>query len=84
LTSTVSINNDGVFTGKDSDGCEYLGYLDIINPQFNVYRTKLEVSECASVNDEYEGVAFVADDVLKMQVANKKYALFYAFEKNTN
>lgn len=81
LTSTISINEEGIFTGNDSDGCEYLGYLDIINPHYNVYRTKLEVSECGSVNDEYEGVAFVADNVLKVQIANKKYALFYAFEK---
>jgi len=81
LTSTISINEDGIFTGNDSDGCEYLGYLDIINPQYNVYRTKLEVSECGSVNDEYEGVAFLADNVLKVQIANKKYSLFYAFEK---
>jgi len=81
LTSTISISEEGIFTGNDSDGCEYLGYLDIINPQYNVYHAKLEVSECGSVNDEYEGVAFVTDNVLKVQIANKKYALFYAFEK---
>lgn len=81
LTSTISINEEGVLTGNDSDGCEYLGYMDIINSQFNVYRTKLEVSECGSVNDEYEGVAFVNKDTLVVQIANKKYALFYAFEK---
>ncbi len=81
LTSTISINEEGVFTGNDSDGCKYLGYLDIINPQFNVYRTKLEVSECGSVNDEYEGVAFINENTLAVQIANKKYALFYAFEK---
>ena len=44
-------------------------------------RTKLEVSECASVNDEYEGVAFINENTLTVQIANKKYALFYAFEK---
>ncbi|MDH3609373.1 MAG: hypothetical protein OEQ24_09050, partial [Gammaproteobacteria bacterium] len=81
LTSTISIDEEGVFTGNDSDGCKYLGYLDIINPQFNVYRTKLEVSECGSVNDEYEGVAFINENTLAVQIANKKYALFYAFEK---
>ena len=67
--------------GKDTDGCEYLGYLDILNPQYNVYQTKLEVSECSSVNDKYEGVAFVDENSLTMQIANKKYALFYVFEK---
>ncbi len=81
LTSTISINEAGVLSGNDSDGCEYLGYLDIIDPKYNVYHTKLEVSECASVNDEYEGVAFVDENILTVQIANKKYALFYAFEK---
>ena len=81
LTSTISINEEGILTGNDSDGCEYLGYLDIIDPKYNVYRTKLEVRECASVNDEYEGIAFVNGSVLTVQIANSKYALFYAFEK---
>jgi len=81
LTSTISINEEGVLTGNDSDGCEYLGYMDIIDPKYNVYRTKLEVSECATVNDEYEGVAFINENTLAVQIANKKYALFYAFEK---
>ena len=81
LTTTISINEEGVLMGKDTDGCEYLGYLGILNPQYNVYQTKLEVSECSSVNDEYEGVAFVDENSLTVQIANKKYALFYAFEK---
>lgn len=81
LTTTISINEEGVLTGNDTDGCEYLGYLDIINSQYNVYQAKLAVSECGSVNDEYEGVAFVNENALTIQIANKKYALFYAFEK---
>lgn len=81
LSSTITINEEGILTGNDSDGCEYLGYLDVIDPKYNVYSTKLEVSECASVNDEYEGVAFINEDTLVVQIANKKYALFYAFEK---
>ncbi|QMU60254.1 MAG: hypothetical protein GKR92_00505 [Gammaproteobacteria bacterium] len=81
LTSTIFIDEEGVLTGHDSDGCEYLGYLDLINPRYNVYRAKLEVIECGSVNDEYEGVAFINENTLAVQIANKKYALFYAFEK---
>jgi len=51
LTSTISINEEGVLTGNDSDGCEYLGYIDVIDPKYNVYQAKLEVSECASVKN---------------------------------
>jgi hypothetical protein len=81
LISNISISETGVLSGNDSDGCEYLGYLDVINPEYNMYHAKVEVSKCDSVNDEYEGVAFLADDILKVQIANKKYAFFYAFEK---
>ncbi len=81
LTTTIAINEEGVLTGNDTDGCEYLGYMDIIDPKYNVYRTKLELSGCASVNGEYEGVAFVGKASLVVQIANKKYALFYAFEE---
>jgi len=81
LVSTISIDKDGVLAGSDSDGCEYLGSLEIINPDKNVYRAHVEVGECASVSDVYEGVAFLQDGALAVQIANKKYALFYAFKK---
>jgi len=82
LTSSISINSEGDLTGIDTDGCGFLGNLEVINSKYNVYRTKFEVSECGSVNDEYEGVAFIDEETLVVQIANKKYALFYAFEKS--
>ncbi len=80
LATAISISEAGVLAGDDSDGCTYLGYVDIINPKYNMYHVKVEVTECDSVNDEYEGVAFLADQILTMQVASKKYALYFAFE----
>lgn len=81
LTSTISIDEEGVLTGNDSDGCKYLGYVDIIDAKYNAYHIKLEVSECASVNNEYEGVAFLNENSLSVQIANKNFALYFAFEK---
>ena len=81
LTTSISINEDGALSGKDSDGCEYLGNIDIIDPKYNAYHTMLEITACSSVSDEYEGVIFINEDMLIMQIANKSYALFFAFEQ---
>ncbi len=84
LTSTISIGEGGNVTGHDSDGCKFSGHIDIIDPQYNAYQTNLEVSECGSVDDGYTGVAYVNENTFVVQVANKNYALFYAFEKSSD
>jgi hypothetical protein len=81
LTTSITINEEGALSGKDSDGCEYIGNIDIIDPEYNAYHAKLEISACSSVSDEYEGVIFINENILTMQIANKNYALFFAFEK---
>lgn len=81
LTTEFLIETNGTVIGNDSANCEYLGYIDIINPIFNVYKMKLEVTECDSVNGEYEGISFLQDEQLSVQIANQKYALFFAFSR---
>ena len=36
---------------------------------------------CSSVDGEYEGVTFLAQEQLSVQVANAKYALFFGFSR---
>ncbi len=81
LTTNISIDEKGTIVGDDSDGCAYIGYVDIINPNYNVYKINIEIKECGSTNGVYEGVSFFADDVFKLQIANPQYALYYAFER---
>ncbi len=81
LTTNFSVDKQGTIVGSDSDGCEFLGYMDIINPKQNAYRIKVEIKECSSANGEYEGVSFIADSTLTVQIANSQYALFYAFDR---
>ena len=81
LTTEFNIETEGTLTGQDSVGCEYLGYVDLINPAYNVYKMKLEVTECSSVNGEYEGVSFIQDNQLSVQIANQQYALFFLFDR---
>ncbi len=82
LTTELSLQEGGTLIGKDSDSCEFLGYLDTINPSYNAYKVKLEITQCASVNGQFEGVAFFESDHMNIQIANEKYALFYAFKRN--
>ncbi len=81
LTTDVTIDEKGVLSGSDTDGCGYLGYVDIINAQYNVYQVKVEISECGSVNGEYEGVSYLVDEIFTLQIANPQYALYYAFDR---
>ena len=81
LTTNIAIDDQGTIVGKDSDGCEYLGYIDIINPERNAYQVKVEIKQCSSANGEYEGVSFIAEDKFTMQIANSQYALLYAFDR---
>ena len=81
LTTEFSIAEEGTISGNDSDDCEYLGYIDVINSEYNVYKVKVEITECSSVNGEYEGVSFLQDEKLNVQIVNKKYALFFDFNR---
>lgn len=81
LMTKILIEDQGTLSGNDSDGCEYLGYLDIINPAFNAYHAKIQISECGSVDGEYEGVSYLKDDRLNLHITNKQYGLFYVFSQ---
>ncbi len=80
LTTEINIENEGTLTGHDSDRCELLGYMDLVNPNYNAYKIKLEITKCGPVDGEYEGVAFLQNEQLSMQIANKKYALLYILD----
>ena len=80
LITEFFIEEAGTLTGHDSDGCEFLGYLEIINPTYNAYQVKVEISACDSVDGEYEGVSFMANEQLNMHIANENYGLFFAFD----
>ncbi len=79
LITEFFIEEVGTLIGHDSDGCKFLGYLEIINPAYNAYQVKVEIAACDSVDGEYEGVSFMANEQLNMHIANENYGLFFAF-----
>ena len=80
LSTDITIDENGKLLGSDTDGCEYSGFIDIINPNYNVYKINVDIKECSSVSGLYEGVSFLSGGVLNMQIANSQYALYFAFE----
>lgn len=81
LTTELMVQAQGTISGDDSDGCEYLGYLDLINPAYNAYKVKLEITACSSVSGEYDGVSFLMDGRLNVHIANEVYALYFSFDR---
>ncbi len=80
LTTSLTIDEGGEISGGDSDGCVYSGEASIIDSKFNAYHIAVNISECGSTSGEYEGVSYIDDGVLTVQIANPQYALHFAFK----
>jgi hypothetical protein len=73
---------DGQWSGQDSDDCQYQGSMAVINPQYNAYDVTLTISSCASVNGEYQGLAYLDEgDILRVDALNELYGFHFDFEK---
>ena len=81
LTTSITINEQGEIAGGDTDECKITGNVSIINPEYNAYHLNINISNCGSTSGDYEGVSFLDNGALTMQVANPQYALHYAFTK---
>ena len=74
--------NDGVIQGADSDSCNYEGRVSLINPKYNAYDITLKISNCASVDGEYEGLGYLDNKhsvYFRIDVGNEVYGFHYDF-----
>jgi hypothetical protein len=62
ITETYTITSDGSITGSDTTGCVSNGAIQVLDPDFNMYRISLVVSNCGIVNGSYSGLAALLDD----------------------
>ena len=86
LEVTMSVTN-GEIHGADSDDCKYIGRLEVINPEYNAYNVILNISNCDSVNGEYEGLSYIdnnEDTILRLDVGNELYGFHFDFALNVN
>lgn len=86
LAFEMRVENNAI-RATDSDGCEYAGHIEIINPEYNAYNIMLNIDRCDSVNGQYQGLAYV-DNVtgtyLRVDIVNQHYAFHYDFQKQPN
>ncbi len=78
-TIEFQIDSGGQIKGHDSRNCEYLGKLDIIEPDHNAYEVDVQVRGCGSVSGDYEGASFMEGNQLSMLISNVNRALFFQF-----
>ena len=61
VSGEFRLNPDGTFIGADQAGCEYSGFLQIENPEFNYFIVSVDVSSCGPVNGNFQGLGTQVD-----------------------
>jgi hypothetical protein len=83
-TLTVSVNNDGSFTGSDTDGCALSGSQNNFDSSHNLYALVVTVSNCGIVNGTYTGYALnddlsVQNDLLIWVLDDPDFVAVFSF-----
>lgn len=68
-TYTIAVSTDGVVTGAHVNGCIYNGAVNIPNTSRNLFRLRMQISNCSTTslgprNGEYSGLGVLRRDVL--------------------
>jgi hypothetical protein len=78
-----SIDGNGILTGNDTKGCLYTGQINSMNPSKNIYKSKLNITNCGNLNGAYLGLANYGEtpanpgqiSSLYISVSNKQYSM---------
>ena len=60
---SVNVDDTGVVSGSDSDGCVYSGSVSIIDSRYNAYDLAVTIANCGPYSGAYDGLATLADDL---------------------
>ncbi|RDH81058.1 MAG: hypothetical protein DIZ80_13130 [endosymbiont of Galathealinum brachiosum] len=85
-TATITVQNDGSFTGSDTEGCVFSGNLIDPDSTKNIFNSLINVSSCGILNGAYGGLAslgeiVVADDVLVITGTNTNFTFLFGFQR---
>ena len=83
-TSTVVVNNDGSFTGSDTDGCNYTGSQNNFDATHNLYALVVTASNCGVDNGTYTGYSMnddlsIQNDTLLWVIDDPDFLLIASF-----
>jgi len=73
----TTIDSAGRIDAQDAAGCLYSGQVNLIDSAYNVYDVAVSVVNCGSVNGDYTGLGFLADDLAQNDT------FYYALDKGT-
>ncbi|QUM75584.1 hypothetical protein HWV00_04690 [Moritella sp. 24] len=82
IGGSMTIDNTGLISGSDNNGCEYEGDINIPNTDINIYKIFLTVFNCSS-SGHYGGLGTFdhSSDNFIFSVSNKKRLLQYRLLK---
>jgi hypothetical protein len=72
----ISIDQSGVLSGLDSDGCFYNGSVTVPDPHINVYQLTITKSSCDAKNGNYSGLGYVVGGDFIYAFSNESYAMY--------
>lgn len=83
---TITVQNDGAFTGQDTDGCVVSGAIGILDTAHNLYSMNTSIASCGVLNGSYTGFSalldsITADDTLQVAVSNSNFILLQPFAR---
>lgn len=58
---TLSVDAAGTLSGKDGQGCVYSGTAALTDTRVNIYRLRVDVSQCGNYDGAYTGLAGLSD-----------------------
>ena len=74
------IDSAGALNGTGDGGCLYSGQVKVIDPDWNVYRMTLTISQCLGYEGEYSGLAtldiYDEADMLWVMISNPQLSVF--------
>jgi len=60
MTTTLSIDANGVINGSDTNGCVYNGTIQIPDERMNIYKIEINMSLCGDLDGNYSGLGFIS------------------------
>jgi hypothetical protein len=75
MTTTLSIDANGIITGSDTNGCIYNGTIEIPDTNKNIYKIVVNLANCGELNGSYSGLGFTSssNNVFQLSISNSTH-----------
>jgi len=71
VSSQISVDADGLINGQDFVGCLYSGFVELLDPNVNIYKAQVIVENCGALSVTYDGLAsYIPAETFEDQTAD--------------